>query len=118
MLRASLCVVTARKDRRLVGIGRAWGDGCFRAVIDDFVVVPPERGKNVGTRIVKMLLTRLATIEEVSLSTGLAMAPFYARLGFVLSRGAHMKRIAARSAQAARVNPRPGIGSAHDAGTA
>jgi len=98
MLRTSLCLVTARRSGRLVGFGRAWGDGHYRAVIDDLVVLPAERGKKLGTRIVRKLLTRLQGIEEVSLTTSLATAPFYESLGFTLYRGAHLKRLARRQA--------------------
>lgn len=105
MLRTSLCLVTARRSGHLVGFSRAWGDGNYRAVIDDLVVLPSERGKKLGTRIVRKLLARLKGIEEVSLTTSLATAPFYERLGFKPYRGAHLKRLNARHARHRRFRP-------------
>lgn len=112
MLRTSLCLVTARRSGRLVGFGRAWGDGLYRAVIDDLVVLPAERGKKLGTRIVRKLLTRLQGIEEVSLTTALSTASFYERLGFKPYRGAHLKNLQTRQAGRRRLRSQSGTADA------
>ena len=91
MLIASLAIVIARKSGKLVGFGRAWGDGVYRAVIDDLVVLPSERGGKIGTSIVERLLECLDQVEEVALSCSSETAPFYEKLGFIKYSGSHLK---------------------------
>ncbi|KPF66806.1 hypothetical protein IP84_15000 [beta proteobacterium AAP99] len=93
MMHGSFLLITARRGDRLVGFGRAWGDGVYRAVLDDIVVVPEERGNALGSRIVEALLThcRELAIEEVSLTCRPELAGFYERLGFRRYDGATLK---------------------------
>lgn len=93
MIAASFAVVTARRGQRLVGFGRAWGDGLYRAVLDDIVVVPDERGKGVGRDIITQLLRECQAIDEVSLTCREEVATFYEQFGFRRYSGAHMKRV-------------------------
>jgi len=94
MIRGSFLLVTARRAERLVGFGRAWGDGVCRAVLDDIVVVPEEQGSGIGRRIVGCLLQECQQIEELSLFCRDELVSFYEQFGFRQSRGAHMKRMA------------------------
>jgi predicted GNAT family N-acyltransferase len=91
MMRASLVYVAARREGTLVGFGRAWGDGIYRAVIDDVVVSPNERGNGLGARIIEALLSECADIDEVALTCRNEVASFYEKFGFVRYSGAHMK---------------------------
>jgi GNAT superfamily N-acetyltransferase len=91
MLRASSYSVTARRDGALVGFGRAWGDGIYRAVIDDIAVLPNERGNGLGALIIKELLSECADVDEVALTCRNEVAAFYEQFGFVRYSGAHMK---------------------------
>jgi GNAT superfamily N-acetyltransferase len=93
MVCASFVVVTARRNQRLVGFGRAWGDGIYRAVLDDIVVIPDERGIGVGRDIITRLLLECRGIEEVSLTCRDEVAAFYEQFGFRCYSGSHMKRV-------------------------
>jgi predicted N-acetyltransferase YhbS len=110
MLQQSVCVVVARRAGRLVGFGRAWGDGVFRAVIDDVVVIPEERGNGLGSRIIRRLLEALVGVEEISLSTSRETAAFYAKLGFRVFDGAHMKKMASPGLETNAGLPPPSSG--------
>jgi predicted GNAT family N-acyltransferase len=90
MIRGSLLLVTARRAQRLVGFGRAWGDGVYRAVLDDVVVTPEERGNGVGKSIIECLLRECQQIEELSLTCRDEMTTFYEQFGFRRHGGAHM----------------------------
>lgn len=93
MMRGSLLLVAARREQRLVGFGRAWGDGIYRAVLDDIVVTPEERGSGVGKRIIECLLRECQQIEEISLTCRDELVPFYEQFGFRRHSGAHMIRM-------------------------
>jgi GNAT superfamily N-acetyltransferase len=92
MIRASFVVVTARRNQRLVGFGRAWGDGIYRAVLDDIVVLPDERGSGIGGSVINQLLHECQGIAEVALTCREDVARFYERFGFQRYTGVHMKR--------------------------
>lgn len=83
MLRGSQAVVTAWRDRQLVGIGRATSDGVYRAVLWDVVVSSEHQGQGIGRRIVQTLLTSPALdgVERVYLMTTNSSG-FYRQLGF------------------------------------
>jgi predicted GNAT family N-acyltransferase len=92
MLANSFLVVSARRDGRLIGFGRAWGDGIYRAVLDDIVVSPDERHRGTGRAILHCLVRECSAIEELSLSCRPHLAPFYEALGFARYTGVHLKK--------------------------
>jgi ribosomal protein S18 acetylase RimI-like enzyme len=53
---------------RLVGFVRALSDGLYRAYIEDVIVDPDYRGKQVGERMVAEMLHALGDIDIVSSS--------------------------------------------------
>lgn len=83
MLRGSEAAVSAWRDNRLVGFGRATSDGSFRAVLWDVVVAEHQAGRGLGRRIVETLLSApaVARAERVYLMTTRSTG-FYLRLGF------------------------------------
>jgi GNAT superfamily N-acetyltransferase len=92
MLAGSLLLVSARRQGNLIGFGRAWGDGIYRAIIDDIVVLPEERKRGIGTALIGCLIRELSHVEEVALSCRSEVAPFYERLGFERYTGLHLKK--------------------------
>jgi len=83
MLLGSCCVVSAWRDGRLVGFGRATSDGVFRAVLWDVVIAAEHQGQGLGRRIVRALMANpaVAAAERTYLMTTNSSG-FYARLGF------------------------------------
>jgi predicted GNAT family N-acyltransferase len=92
MLCNTFAAVVARRGERLIGFGRAWGDGVYRAVVDDIVVAPEERSGGVGKEIITCLLRECRHVEEVSLTCRDEVVAFYEQFGFRRYSGAHMKR--------------------------
>jgi len=88
MLLGSATVVSAWRNGRLVGIGRATSDGVFRAVLWDVVVAAELQGQGLGRRIVQALLSSpaVSAAERVYLMTTNSSG-FYARLGFTEHHG-------------------------------
>ena len=83
MLKRSDAVVSAWKDSRLIGFGRATSDGIFRAALWDVVVAADCQGKGLGRRVVEALLQEpaLIEVERVYLMTTNSAA-FYEQIGF------------------------------------
>jgi ribosomal protein S18 acetylase RimI-like enzyme len=83
MLRGSEAAVSAWRDGRLVGFGRATSDGAYRAVLWDVVVARDLEGQGLGRRLVETLLAMppVASAERVYLMTTNS-SDFYERLGF------------------------------------
>ncbi len=88
MLRGSDAAVSAWRDERLVGFGRATSDGLYRAVLWDVVVAEAEAGRGMGRRIVESLLAApvVGRAERIYLMTTNCRG-FYERLGFRVSEG-------------------------------
>lgn len=82
MLRASLLTMSVWQGDDLIGFCRAFGDGVYRAVIDDVVVDQAYRGRGIGLEMMRRLVDRLADVEEVSLGCEERMEGFYEKLGF------------------------------------
>lgn len=76
-------MVSAWRERELVGFGRATSDGVFRAVLWDVVVARDQQGQGIGRRIVETLLTsrQVRATERVYLMTTTGES-FYEKLGF------------------------------------
>jgi len=52
-INAGVANVTAYDDNKLVGFGRAVGDGAIYFYIQDLIVIEEYRGRNIGTSIVE-----------------------------------------------------------------
>lgn len=83
MLRGSEASVSAWREGRLVGFGRATSDGCYRAVLWDVVVARDLEGQGLGRQLVEALLAtpQVSAAERVYLMTTNSHG-FYERLGF------------------------------------
>ncbi len=83
MLRGSEASVSAWREGRLVGFGRATSDGCYRAVLWDVVVARDLEGQGLGRQLVETLLAtpQVSAAERVYLMTTNSHG-FYERLGF------------------------------------
>ena len=83
MLQGSEAAVSAWRQGRLVGFGRATSDGAYRAVLWDVVVAQELEGQGLGRRLVEALLATPAvrSAERVYLMTTKSKG-FYERLGF------------------------------------
>ena len=82
MLQRSLVKLGVWEGDDLVGFCRAFGDGVYRAVIDDVVVDEQHRNKGIGREMMRLLMERLAEVEVVTLGCEDDVAGFYERLGF------------------------------------
>jgi N-acetylglutamate synthase-like GNAT family acetyltransferase len=91
MLSGSQAVVSAWRQRQLVGFGRATSDGVYRAVLWDVVVAIDHQGQGIGRRIVEALLSSpgLAGAERIYLMTTNSSG-FYQQLGFTDSETQHL----------------------------
>ena len=83
MLKRSDAVVSAWKDTKLIGFGRATSDWVFRATLWDVVVAEDWQGQGVGRRVVESLLKdqALTGVERIYLMTTNSCG-FYEQLGF------------------------------------
>ncbi len=75
---------------RLIGFVRVVTDDIYRAVIEDVVLDEAYRGQGVGAEMMRVLMERLAHIEEVALVCVDRMIPFYERFGFERFTMTHM----------------------------
>jgi ribosomal protein S18 acetylase RimI-like enzyme len=74
--------VGAWDGERLVGFVRALSDGRYRAYIEDVMVDPEYRGRQIGERMVAEMVKALGEIEIVSLFCLPERVAFYQRNGF------------------------------------
>jgi len=79
--RNSAAVAFAYLDGRLAGFGRAISDGAYQAAIYDVAVAPEHRGKGLGAKIMKSLLSRLRGCSVI-LYASPGKEGFYSKLGF------------------------------------
>lgn len=95
-------VVSAYRGDALVGVGRLVSDGVLYAVVFDMVVAPEERGRGIGSEILRRLLVRCrgAGIRDVLLFAARGTEPFYRRHGFVPRPGDAPGMILRRARQA------------------
>lgn len=91
MLAGSQVVVSAWSGDRLVGFGRATGDGMFRAVLWDVVVAEGCQGQGLGRQVVEALLAApaLAGVERTYVTTTYGEG-FYQKLGFKAVHQQHL----------------------------
>jgi GNAT superfamily N-acetyltransferase len=81
VLSRSTHVVLAWEDERVIGLTCALSDGELAASIPLLEVLPPYRGRGIGTEMVRRLLDRLHDVYMVDLVCDEELAPFYERLG-------------------------------------
>ena len=93
-----LCVGAFRRDR-LVGFGRALGDGVSDAYLQDIVVHADFRGRGLGRKIVTFLIAELRKtgVSWIGLVAVPGMENFYRKLGFVELAGHTPMRLAAEN---------------------
>ena len=86
----SHCFVVARREGRIIGMGRAMSDRASDAYIQDVTVLDAFRGRGVGTGIVRELIRRLEEdgIHWIGLIAERGSHPFYESLGFTIMDGA------------------------------
>lgn len=82
-------VAAEKKSGRAVGMGRAISDGVSDAYIQDLVVDPRYRGKDMGTEMVMALVRtcKEAGITWIALIAEPGSEPFYLPLGFERMEG-------------------------------
>ena len=83
-LAGSWIVACARRDGRLVGIGRVISDGAMHAFITEMIVDPGERGAGIGAELLRTLVDACAErgITDVQLFAATGRRAFYERNGF------------------------------------
>ncbi len=91
----SCAVCSAVADGRLIGMGRALGDGVSDAYIQDVVVDPEFRGRGVGSSIVRTLVRELRRrgTDWLALVGAPGTEGFYRSLGFYSPEGYTFWRI-------------------------
>ena len=86
-LAASVASVCAYHEDKLVGFGRAIGDGVMYAYLQDIIVDPAWRNRDVGRLMISSLLSQLEAVYPSGASVGLMAAQgcegFYEKLGFI-----------------------------------
>ena len=85
----SCAVCVGRIDGRIVGMGRALGDGVSDAYIQDVVVDPDFRRRGVGGAIVRTLVAELKRrgVDWIALVGEPGTEEFYRSLGFTAPEG-------------------------------
>jgi ribosomal protein S18 acetylase RimI-like enzyme len=91
LIRGSFAFVVAadKKSGRAVGMGRAISDGVSDAYIQDLVVLPQYRRKDLGSAMVSQLIARCreAGISWIALVAEPGSENFYVPLGFARMEG-------------------------------
>jgi len=82
-------VAADKKSGRAVGMGRAISDGVSDAYIQDLVVLPEYRRRDLGTAMVSLLVARCreAGISWIALVAEPGSENFYVPLGFARMEG-------------------------------
>jgi GNAT superfamily N-acetyltransferase len=91
MLEHTAIHITAWDGHRLVGFARAITDTVYRALIDDVIVDGDYQRQGIGSGLMKRIACELRDVEEVFLSCGDPVVPFYERLGYVRMHNPHME---------------------------
>ncbi len=80
----SALFAAAYDDNAMIGMGRALSDGVSDAYIQDVTVLGAYRGKGIGSRIIRALITRLKEtgVNWIGLISEPGTDSFYTRLGF------------------------------------
>ena len=80
----SLLILAAYENGELSGIIRVVGDGFTIVFIQDLLVLPAQRRKGIGTKLLKAVLDRYPEVRQIELVTENTpeMSAFYRSLGF------------------------------------
>lgn len=85
-LAAGIANVTAYEHDKVVGFGRAVGDGAIYFYIQDLIVSDHYQGQNLGSHMLIRLISQIKNIADPGASIGLMSAnnkePFYEKAGF------------------------------------
>lgn len=68
-LEKSSLVISAWEDEELLGLSRALTDGETIAYIQDILVKPEAQGKNIGRKLMSLMLEQLKGIRQIVLMT-------------------------------------------------
>ena len=81
---ASLCVLGAYDNDKLIGIIRCVGDGHSIVFIQDLLVHPDHQRKGIGTELMNAILDRYQNVYQIELATDNTerTIAFYKSLGF------------------------------------
>lgn len=84
LIAGSHCFLLAERDGELAGMGRAVSDGVSDAYLQDIVVAAGQRGRGLGSALVKALVRRLKAdgINWIGLIAQGGSAPLYSKHGF------------------------------------
>jgi GNAT superfamily N-acetyltransferase len=89
-LRASFLKLGVWRGDELIAFARVFGDGMYRAHIDDVVVDESWRRRGIGSEMLRRIADALGHVEEVSLGCEERVIPFYESVGFRRTPWAHM----------------------------
>lgn len=80
----SLCLLTAWREKQLVGLIRAVGDGCTIIYIQDILVSPDSRRQGIGRRLLEYLDEAFPDVRQKLLLTDdlPAATDFYKSCGY------------------------------------
>ena len=81
-LRNSHCLVTARLNGQLVGIGNAISDGHLVVYFPHMLVHPSHQGKGIGRKMMQAMQDRYAGFHQQMLTADGRAVDFYKSLGF------------------------------------
>ena len=85
---SSYRVFTAWDDSKLVGLVNVISDGQMVAYVPYLLVRPEYQRKGIGTHLLRLVLEACGTVRQKVLVAYDSQVPFYARLGFEVSKGA------------------------------
>ncbi len=85
---ASLAVVTARQDDKLVGLARLVGDGLTIVYLQDILVSPGHQRRGIGGELLQRLFAPYCDVRQKVLITDdePAQRAFYEAMGFTETR--------------------------------
>lgn len=111
----SLYVASAWVDRRCVGIGVVVGDGRISAFLTTLVIDAPCQRQGIGTALMRKIVEKVERLQPHYFGLDVferRTMKFYARFGFVLSKGSWLMEHKAMGdrlrARAAKVRKRGG----------
>ena len=83
----SLYHISARKNGKLIAMGRVIGDGSAYFYIQDIIVSEEYQGKGIGTQIMSKIMDYINTAAmdyaRVGVFTALNKEPFYEKFSFI-----------------------------------
>ena len=90
IIKGSIIFVCAFFDNRIIGMGRAIGDGVSDAYIQDVAIVKEFRNKKIGSIIIENIISQLKEkrIGWIGLISEKNSRDFYTKLGFSTMKGA------------------------------